>query len=660
MLLLLLLFRSKDGTNRIDPGTAYSSSLVKSKLKLMPKRIRALNVIDNRTNLIEAGKVKVKAEVDSSRRYIGRVIDKHGFGLSSCTVYLSDDWDRFEAPKPDLYDLLRKKPKTHKTVITSMYALKTGLKKARQCFKAVTDIEGRYFFDVTDVFNDVPLLIIEGPEGFQDISRQLTLPKNKDIGDTVLQQTGKIFGSVTKIGNEMVEKAGVVLIPADEFENYIRTSNIDIAIYPYRVTSSDGAFEFNDIPAGRYYLTCKAKVTRESSVPVTVREGSIIRQDLVLRPGQRIELTVQDREGNAIPDAKIAVRSTDPWYIFNEVENDDRQSRDDSSGVTDEHGRASLGPVYEDHARLTITASGFGESRRWVESNKGVDRVELQIVLSPPTVITGRVVNADKQVPKARAILESFHHNGERSYEILFQQDVDAEGQFQLPTMGPGKYFLRVARIEPDFHEKPLEEYQRSITISQHKAVIDLGTIQLKRRCTVRWTVLDAHNSAVPKVSVSAIQEQEKLRSEGVTDKHGAVSLPGLIPGPAIIFIRNNQGTIAVQNLVIPDSDQSDQRIHLPAQLGQLRISMFDHLGRPVTSGCFVLWIPGTAWQSLQVSEDLLQENGHCTLSNLPPGPVDISFYSEYPRRIHRLEMGQIEIQSGEMTELRLQLPVPK
>lgn len=661
LLLVLLYDWSQESVDLISEARNQQGPTHRA-INLKPKkrpRTIPISKVSAPTIVHEKGVTSTK---DSPRIYVGRVVDKQGFGLPRCRILLTDDSEQYR-PESTLYDELKRRAKLKEGVQSKSNVSPAAKKPGLQCYQTLTDKDGRFSIELKQDFIHYPLLLLVKPtRGFQEICRDLILPKDRDFGVFVMEQTGKVYGAVFNHKHKAFENAAVVLIDAVDYDRQIHAGELEIYRYPYRLTGPDGRYEFGGVPVGDYYLICKAAKARETAVPITVGVGSMVRQDLELEPGQHIDLTLQDRERKNILGAEVTLKSIDSWDVFNEIDTRDKISRRSARGVTNRLGQVTLGPLYERRALLSIRAPGFGESRHWIESSAG-QNAELRIILDSSCVVKGRLVDADNRVTKATVIVEALNHIGERTREILIQKNLDQSGSFQIETLSPGRYFLRIARIQPDYYEMPLEEHQQFLTIPKNNPILDLGTLRLSRLCVVLCTILDPTGRAVPDVDVLALQRGQKIRSKanlGDTDDQGVTQIEGLTPGTVTLVVRSNDGPLAFEKFEIPDSPQSDLTLQLPNARGQLRVLVVDHLGRPVTSGCLVVGTPKPDFQHLQIGDDLSHEKGRCTFNNLPPGRVSIYFHSEYPTPIRRLELGEFEIGSGVTTERTLQLPKPK
>ncbi|MCC6333172.1 MAG: carboxypeptidase regulatory-like domain-containing protein [Myxococcales bacterium] len=188
----------------------------------------------------------------------------------------------------------------------------------------------------------------------------------------------------------------------------------------------DGAFLFDDVPAGVLYLSASAPGAASEVIgPLQLPAGGRLEGlTLVLVPAVRVEgrvvdlLTQKPVAGATVISASQALR-------------------------TDEAGRFTLEGARA-QTWLDVTAPGFLSRTEWVSLELALAGGRLDVVLTPASFLEGQVLESGAPVAAATVWAEQADgaHRGERSMTVF----TDAQGRFAVESAAGG---LKLTAVTP-------------------------------------------------------------------------------------------------------------------------------------------------------------------------------------------------------------------
>lgn len=627
-----------------------SVSNVKSKRRADPERVEKNSLsISAKPNAIEEQK---------SNLFIGRVIDEEGAGIPKCVLTISTNKQRFSFPRRFIHQALNGNDRTARGPFTKKL---NPYDRTAFTIQTKTDAQGRFKVKKPTSFERSALIIIQSPQGYQDYRHVIEMPKDNDFGDFILRETGGVCGTVYNDRNDVAKNTAVLLMTAENFDSYQNRGKFSIDDYPFAISRADGRFEFPKTVPGDYVLLSKSSKSREVAAKVTVFKGSSAERDLRLPSPSTIELTIVDQRGQSVANAQVGLRSEDKWLLFNEVNNRIYSGRKKIKGLSDSLGQCQLNPNYERRLVLTIDAPGYSEYQRPILINESSPLVRLQVRLQAPVTVSGQILNADRKAIRASVFVCALDAFGKIEEGYIVRVDSDSRGKFSLPPLSPGRYSLWCAKYASMlFLHSPLGQSQL-LDIPIGKDKIQLPPILLPRACRLRITTVNSVGAPVRGVTFSAFQLGQRVHSSpgtAVSDSDGIFLFKGLRPGPIQVLAELNGATVAFQSLVIPSSTQSPLTMRIPERGGQLKVTLVDHRGCPVSRGLLSASILGSL-ECVGSDEKLIHGKGTSTLKKLPPGTLTINYFNDqWPRQA--VQLGEVQIQAGQDIEASFQLPAPK
>src|SRR5579863_531683 len=158
---------------------------------------------------------------------------------------------------------------------------------------------------------------------------------------------------------------------------------------------------------------------------------------------------VNSATGQPVAGAQVVLRVSYAIYGFHERESDRPLPGDVARAVTDESGRFAI--EFDPSAppsRLFVAREGFRS-----QDNQDIATVALRadelsditVLLRPQSVIRGRVVNRAGE-PLAGITVVAIRveiQDGRRQWRNYSSAVTDGTGEYRLPTLAPGAYYLQ-------------------------------------------------------------------------------------------------------------------------------------------------------------------------------------------------------------------------
>ncbi len=215
-----------------------------------------------------------------------------------------------------------------------------------------------------------------------------------------------------------------------------------------RTSQSDpeGRYRFRNLEPGMHFLTAvhKSYSRAEVTVPLIPFDGEIA-QDVTLENGVVVHGYVRGPNKTPLVGARLTLGPMSIGHMAI-LSGDSIHGVDDESlyTSTDEKGYYRLTNVTPGTWNLTAAAEGFGSStkrNRNIQA-KGEERdTDFDFDLEPGAAIAGRVYAPDR-TPIASAQVEILGYQDPQSLSATTL--TDPKGEFHLPDLVPGAYFLRV------------------------------------------------------------------------------------------------------------------------------------------------------------------------------------------------------------------------
>ncbi|QSQ23204.1 carboxypeptidase regulatory-like domain-containing protein [Pyxidicoccus parkwayensis] len=295
-----------------------------------------------------------------------------------------------------------------------------------------------------------------------------------------------LTGRVVDTAGRPIAGADVMATPlAHRDPGIVRDSPESPAQFERSQTRSDaqGRFTLKDLRAGAVRVRAWHRYTLFQDVPpVQVAPG----QDevtVVLERQRAVEGRVVDPEGRPVSNFQVNDRS-----------------------FSDAQGQFYDVPVPEGRTTLTFWAEGFAAELRVVDVPAGKrGRLREPIVLQRGRRVSGRVVKEDGCTPIAGAVVSLDHADAPESGVRDFVSTLtDADGRFQLGSLGEEPLFLRVAKREASIFSSALIPLVRVPVGAEEDAV------------TVRFT---------PEVSLTGVVKDNQGRPMGEAWLHADCAL---------------------------------------------------------------------------------------------------------------------------------------
>lgn len=283
-------------------------------------------------------------------------------------------------------------------------------------------------------------------------------------------------------------------------------------------TSSNGAFDFGDVPAAEYNVTAMTARRTASGVRVDLRDPTGDPQP------DRIELElsdcahslhgqVQDAAGGAIAAAKIRLKFAEAEVPL--VADDSGKYEACASP-----GSAWLWASAEGYAQAGVWAQVFGRSRQDIE-------------LSPEVVVSGRAVAAEDGTPLSDVLVTV--RAAETQGGSSGMATTDREGRFRVAGLLPGRYEL-TARTAGRATRRPTE----AVAFVGEES--DETVLRLASMLVVRGRVLEGERPvAGTRVFASSSDYEMMLDLRAVSQTDGSFVFDGVPPSEITVFVARYQ-----------------------------------------------------------------------------------------------------------------------
>jgi hypothetical protein len=501
----------------------------------------------NPTNLTLAAKDHIEnlvLRVSRAGKINGIILDPSGVPMADAYVSASSETD--DENGPPFYSI-------------DSYAYSAGPTRA----------DGAFTF--SSIYFDVPYKISAySDELLNAYSEVITLTPSHDVQDVTIQFPvgARVSGSVVQHdGSPLVDETVYIAKLTDAGTK--STMNYD-GDYMRINTENDGSFVFNHIPDGQYRISARGpEIDIRVSESKWISDIRLVAKDSekdyvsapAFIPGLSIKGLVADANGNPVANATVETRlGQKPWGSVT--------SRDDGIFEIEAEG----GRLYDVAA---VAAQGETTLQNVAAGS------EINLILSPPTKISGRVVDFDGNVvPNTRIALEA--EASEASVPVAdnapspflvtphFDEGCDEEGNFEIFGIVPGDYRVKAVAVSQGVTHSDVIRITKGE--SQNGIVVKFA-----KRVPCSGFVVNRKNVPISRASVHVYEmDNDPSRWLGFmsdfgsdsatvgvaeTDEQGLFNIAGLTPGRYAIIISAAGFTTYLDNTFkVEDSNSNAYR----------------------------------------------------------------------------------------------------
>ncbi|MFZ6186072.1 sigma-70 family RNA polymerase sigma factor [Nannocystis pusilla] len=404
---------------------------------------------------------------------------------------------------------------------------------------------------------------------------------------------------------------------------------------PCTIAAADGSYRLDGLLAAPHRVTASAP----HFIPQAHRSGSGARaRELVpLRFGQEqhgIDITllpggvklvgiVRDLGGGEVEGAIVEAG--------------------DAAGRSGEDGSFSLW-VHPGEVRVTATAEGYADT----QTTGRAPGLTLEILMTPESVLLGRVVRADDGSPVAGAEVSALDGGGWGRQGPTF---TDASGNFRIDALRPGAYKARALQDEG----YGAAEAQVVLGLGETSAPVE---VRMHPAFLVEGTVVVAGAGTCDRGAVILSDPQGQRRANITPD--GRVRVPGLLPGIYKVDVRCEGFVSAPSYPPLAIADRSLRELRWEVRPGQaIRGKVVATTREPVTA------MTVTASPQVDPSRSNAQStsghaqadhDGRFEITGLLPGRYALRVYGGDPPQL--LPGPEVEVREGhDLKDLRIELP---
>jgi len=304
--------------------------------------------------------------------------------------------------------------------------------------------------------------------------------------------------------------------------------------------TSDGRFEYTDVPSGRWIVTVTAPGYQRFELPdVRITHGP--RQELLLplQKGQAVRGRVYDEATGAGIAAGIDVlKPTDIVSL--------RTTGGRSQNTAGQDGSFFIDGVAPGRTTLIVEAKNY--TTRSVLVEVGPDMPAVQIGLSAGGIISGRFTTGAGK-PIGNGLISLSRSDGGSAGSA----HTDPAGTFEFRGLEDAKYQL-MAR-------------QGSALITQDVVLRGSATnihLTLKAGRTIRGTVTGLRPELLDKVAISVRREGENMYSHNRLDSRGEFELNDVAPGPVRVVAELDRAREVSKTIDVPAAADIDITLDFP------------------------------------------------------------------------------------------------
>ena len=368
--------------------------------------------------------------------------------------------------------------------------------------------------------------------------------------------------------------------------------------------------------------------------PGQTREGV----DFVLREGGvAVSGVVRDISGGVVEGASVWAANGN-WMAMGR-----------SVTITDADGRFEVW-VEPGSVRVHADADGYAPSQR----SGAAPSAKLEVVLTPESIIVGRVVLAGSDEPVAGVVVDA---GGAGFFDGDGRARTDDDGRFKIAKLQPGIYDLS-ARADELFGEAP-EQTHVGLAETSEEVVIELHPAHMVTGL-VTYAGVDGRPCPSGSVNLTDVKDPDEDHFTEIRDG-GEVEIHALMPGTYKVQVQC-EGAVSESEypeVVIADASVSGLVWEVREGLA-IAGEVVDANGQPIPGARVYAQMQTKAddpraQQTRQMSQETLPD-GEFRVGGLLPGSYELSAFAEGFSR--RPEPVTVELEAGsDRHDVRIEMP---
>ena len=337
-------------------------------------------------------------------------------------------------------------------------------------------------------------------------------------------------------------------------------------------------------------------------------------------------------------------------------------SRTDSrlpEAVTDEKGQFHLPPMYRDMAPFTLMVRAEGFVPQQVGPLPARDNLSLLARMRRGGEIRGRIVDERDLAPLPEGGVRVSERAGDMSGDVLWEASANAEGEFRLSGLLPGRYDVSAWA--------PRRKARSEVVTVTGAGTVDIGDLALSSHPQISGSLVREDGS--PAGGEARVQLERKLKAPdalvtvpppvltGTVHDDGSFQIPGVAPGRYRLVASEGEAR-AVKNSVEVAGEDVD--------VGTLTLARGASVDGLLTSRQrqdFSGWRVQLARQSFDLNAPAAScdADGSFSFSDVPPGTYRLQAFA--PMRLEPSAMRIVSLSAGQAEKVTipmdgLQLPV--
>jgi hypothetical protein len=389
--------------------------------------------------------------------------------------------------------------------------------------------------------------------------------------------------------------------------------------------TTDGRFEYTDVPAGKWGIIVTARGYQRFEVPELKITGGTEQEVLVpLQKGHTLRGRVYDQATGTGIAASIDVLDSRIPAAF-------RSPRPGTAQATAADGSFVIEGLPPGRTDLAIDANNY--SSRTVGVEVGANTPSLEIGLSAGATIAGRFTTAAGD-PIAGGSVALYRPDG----SLVATRDTDVGGTFEFRDLDAGTFQLagkhRSALVTQD------------VTLSGGTANVQLA---LAAGRTIRGTVTGLRPDLLAQVNVTVRRDGEMQWTPNRVNERGEFELNDVAPGPVRVVADVNRTREVSKSIEMPA--HADVTVNLDFPAGATLSGRVTRDSKPLPDLLVVVDSPNPR-HSANSHHTKTSSAGTYSVQNLEPGEyvVMVGNYISKPLQIHGAAVFDVDMPGGDLT----------